>query len=116
MGTKSFHKVAFSAQEILDEVGECETLQEFAHKFADAAELRSRDDSQAEFSLMAPGFAMGPAWTAGSQCCGKPVGCTNMSDQCSMTNHPWKQRNVKTSELSCLELQPSRPTVTPGAG
>lgn len=36
-------------------------------------------------------FHMGPAWVQGSQCCGKPVGCTNMSDQCRMLNHPWKR-------------------------
>jgi hypothetical protein len=39
-------------------------------------------------------FTYGPAWAAGTRCCGKPVGCTNMSDDCVMRHHPWKARNV----------------------
>lgn len=35
----------------------------------------------------------GRAWAIHTTCCSKPVGCTNMSDQCLMRRHPWKQRN-----------------------
>ena len=40
-------------------------------------------------------WGYGPAWARHTTCCGKPVGCTNMSAQCLMRNHPWKQRNVQ---------------------
>jgi hypothetical protein len=42
------------------------------------------------------GFHYGPAWAAGTQCCGKPQGCTNMSDQCVLKNHPWKRWHRET--------------------
>lgn len=37
----------------------------------------------------------GPAWARNTTCCGKPIGCTNMSAQCLMRNHPWKQENAQ---------------------
>lgn len=43
---------------------------------------------------MSEPFAFGPAWARGTLCCGKPVGCTNMSDQCVLRNHPWKRHNL----------------------
>lgn len=38
----------------------------------------------------------GRAWAVNTTCCSKPVGCTNMSGQCLMRNHPWKRRNNTT--------------------
>jgi hypothetical protein len=37
-------------------------------------------------------FAFGPAWARDTGCCGKPVGCTNMTGACLMRRHWWKQR------------------------
>jgi hypothetical protein len=42
MMTLSFWKVPFSAQEVLDLVQECDSLQEFEQRFCEAAEERSR--------------------------------------------------------------------------
>jgi hypothetical protein len=42
MMTLSFWKVPFSAQEVLDMVQECDSLQEFEQRFCEAAEERSR--------------------------------------------------------------------------
>ena len=39
---------------------------------------------------------LGPAWARDTACCGKPTGCTNMSDQCRMLNHPWKRWHRET--------------------
>jgi hypothetical protein len=36
-------------------------------------------------------FGLGPEWARDTTCCAKPVGCTNMSGQCRMLNHPWKR-------------------------
>ena len=41
--TRSFWKVMFSAQEILDLVTECDSLGEFERRFIDQAEERSRE-------------------------------------------------------------------------
>ena len=41
-------------------------------------------------------FGLGPAWARNTQCCGKPVGCTNMSGQCRMLGHPWKRWHRET--------------------
>lgn len=40
--TLSFHKVMFSAEEILDMAADCESLEEFKVAFLDHAEARSR--------------------------------------------------------------------------
>lgn len=42
-------------------------------------------------------FEFGPAWS-GNRCCGKPVGCTNVSSGCQMLNHPWKRRLLPVGE------------------
>jgi hypothetical protein len=41
-------------------------------------------------------FGFGPAWSRGSGCCGKPRGCTNMSENCLCRNHPWKKRYAES--------------------
>lgn len=41
----------------------------------------------------------GRAWAVNTTCCSKPVGCTNMSDQCLMRNHPWKRRNNTAEQV-----------------
>lgn len=41
-------------------------------------------------------FGFGPEWARGTACCGKPVGCTNMSGQCRMLGHPWKRWHRET--------------------
>lgn len=41
--TRSFWKVMFSAQEVLDLVTECDSLGEFERRFVDQAEERSRE-------------------------------------------------------------------------
>ncbi len=41
-------------------------------------------------------FGFGPEWARGTTCCGKPVGCTNMSGQCRMLGHPWKRWHRQT--------------------
>jgi hypothetical protein len=41
-------------------------------------------------------FHLGPAWVGDADCCGKPVGCTNVGDGCLLRNHPWKRRNVRS--------------------
>ena len=41
-------------------------------------------------------FFLGPEWARATTCCGKPRGCTNMSDQCRMLNHPWKRWHRET--------------------
>ena len=51
-------------------------------------------------------FGLGPRWAWGGTCCGKPVGCTNMSDQCRMLNHPWKRWHRE-------EFGAARPTEEP---
>lgn len=45
---------------------------------------------------MSEPFGFGPAWARNTTCCGKPVGCTNMSGQCRMLNHPWKRWHRET--------------------
>ncbi len=39
-------------------------------------------------------FGFGPEWARDTGCCGKPVGCTNMSPACLMRGHPWKRRHA----------------------
>ena len=46
---------------------------------------------------------LGPAWARATQCCGKPVGCTNMSEQCRMTGHPWKRWHREEFGPPCPE-------------
>ncbi len=58
-----------------------------------------------------PGFGLGPAWAWDTQCCGKPVGCTNVSSQCRMQGHLWKRwhaRLVQHEEAcpACAQGQP----------
>jgi len=54
---------------------------------------------------------LGPAWARATTCCGKPVGCTNMSDQCRMRNHPWKRWLARTARHTeeCPSCVPGRP-------
>lgn len=41
--TRSFWKVMFSAQEVLDLVTECDSLSEFERRFVEQSEERSRE-------------------------------------------------------------------------
>lgn len=42
-------------------------------------------------------FRLGPSYVA-LTCCGKPVGCTNTSEACTMRLHPWKRTTCPPPE------------------
>ncbi len=41
----------------------------------------------------------------GGTCCRKPVGCTNMSDQCIMKNHKWKRKYAQKKEVDMNDIR-----------
>jgi len=48
-------------------------------------------DEGAKLEVPAVSFTFGPEWARDTGCCGKPIGCTNMSPACLMRGHPWKR-------------------------
>jgi hypothetical protein len=39
-------------------------------------------------------IGFGPDWASDTGCCGKPVGCTNLTEACLMRRHWWKRRHA----------------------